>query len=215
MHLAQHQSKSSNGEHLIGLVDGVSAIVLTLLAIELPVLIINEIERGSSDVYSIIAMNVIAYFFVSVIIYDIWSIQKSLFRSAKSSTTQNLTCISTLWLSTLIPPILYVAEHFNTDGEIATTSTWDEAIVFRTIALLIVSIIYLILFSYSRKKRVIIDSDMFEYSSRILRLRVIALTFIVPSSLMIVRPAPHPYLLIPFAFFVVFLLIPIKMKRAI
>jgi uncharacterized membrane protein len=216
MLLAQHQRKNSNGDQLIGLVDGVSAIVITLLTIELPLLIIKKIERGGgiSSVYHTVTLNVIAYFFVSIIVYDIWSIQKNLFQSAKSSTSQNLTCISTLWLSTLIPPMLYVAEHFNTEGEIRGASAWPgpESIVFRTITLLIILTIHLILFKYSTKKSVIIDSDTFEYASKLLRLRVIALTVIIPSSLMIVRQAPH-HLLAPFALFVVFLFIPIKMER--
>lgn len=114
MHLAQQLRKSSNGDQLIGLIDGVAAIVLTLLVIEMPVIIIQALESAEStrQIYLSIAMNAIGYFLVSLIVYDIWSIQKSLSQSARSSASQNLTCISTLWLSTLIPPMLYVAEHF-------------------------------------------------------------------------------------------------------
>ena len=114
MHLAQQLRKSSNGDQLIGLIDGVAAIVLTLLVIEMPVIIIQALESAEStrQIYLSIAMDVIGYFLVSLVVYDIWSIQKSLFQSARSSASQNLTCISTLWLSTLIPPMLYVAEHF-------------------------------------------------------------------------------------------------------
>jgi hypothetical protein len=39
MHLAQQLRKDSNGEQLIGLIDGVAAIVLTLLVIEMPIII--------------------------------------------------------------------------------------------------------------------------------------------------------------------------------
>jgi len=48
MHLAQQSQKSSNGESLLGLIDGAQAIVLTLLVIEMPVLIIEIIEHAGS-----------------------------------------------------------------------------------------------------------------------------------------------------------------------
>ena len=44
MHLAQQLRKDSNGEQLIGLIDGVAAIVLTLLAIEMPIIIIQAVR---------------------------------------------------------------------------------------------------------------------------------------------------------------------------
>ena len=97
MHLAQQLRKDSNGEQLIGLIDGVAAIVLTLLVIEMPI-IIQAVEHGGgiSQIYLSIGMDVTGYFLISLIVYDIWSIQKSLFQSARSSASQNLTCISTL-----------------------------------------------------------------------------------------------------------------------
>ena len=115
MHLAQQSHKSSNGESLLGLIDGAQAIVLTLLVIEMPVLIIEIIEHAGSieNLYFNLGMDVVGYFLSAVVIYDIWSIQKSLFQSTRSSIGQNLACISTLWLSTLIPPLLYIAEHFS------------------------------------------------------------------------------------------------------
>ena len=65
MHLAQHKRKSTNGEQLIGLVNGVSAIILTLLAKELPVLITKEVESGEGmgHAYYWVTMNMIVYFF--------------------------------------------------------------------------------------------------------------------------------------------------------
>ncbi len=115
MHLVQQSHKSSNGESLLGLIDGAQAIVLTLLVIEMPALIIEIIEHAGSieNLYFNLGMDVVGYFLSAVVIYDIWSIQKSLFQSTRSSIGQNLACISTLWLSTLIPPLLYIAEHFS------------------------------------------------------------------------------------------------------
>ena len=70
MHLAQQLRKSSNGDQLIGLIDGVAAIVLTLLVIEMPVIIIQALEsaEGARQIYLSIAMDVIGYFLVSLIV---------------------------------------------------------------------------------------------------------------------------------------------------
>ena len=214
MHLAQQLRKDSNGEQLIGLIDGVAAIVLTLLVIEMPILIIQAVEHGGgiSQIYLSIGLDVIGYFLISLVVYDIWSIQKSLFQAARSSISQNLACISTLWLSTLIPPMLYVAEHFyrGFDINFATTdfSGNAESLAFRTIAISIIFIIHLILLTYTTKKCVVIDSNAFEYMSRLLRLRVIALAIITPSSLILGMESQHSYVLAPFLLFAPFLFVP-------
>ena len=220
MHLAQQLRKDSNGEQLIGLIDGVAAIVLTLLVIEMPIIIIQAVAHagGISQIYLSIGMDVTGYFLISLIVYDIWSIQKSLFQSARSSASQNLTCISTLWLSTLIPPILYVAEHFyrGFDKNLAATSfsASTESLTFRTIAIAIILMIHLILYAYSTKKRLVIDSNTFDYTSKLLRLRVIALAIITPSSLILGLQSHQSYVLAPFLLFVPFLFVPVKPVRA-
>ena len=86
MHLAQQLRKDSNGEQLIGLIDGVAAIVLTLLVIEMPI-IIQAVEHaeGIRQIYLSIDMDVTGYFLISLIVYDVWSIQKSLFQSTRLS----------------------------------------------------------------------------------------------------------------------------------
>ena len=214
MHLAQQLRKDSNGEQLIGLIDGVAAIVLTLLVIEMPILIIQAVEHagGISQIYLSIGLDVMGYFLISLVVYDIWSIQKSLFQAARSSISQNLACISTLWLSTLIPPMLYVAEHFyrGFDKNLTTTdfSGNAESLAFRTIAISIIFIIHLILLTYTTKKCVVIDSNTFEYMSRLLRLRVIALAIITPSSLILGMQSQHSYVLAPFLLFAPFLFVP-------
>ena len=73
MHLAQQLRKDSNGEQLIGLIDGVAAIVLTLLVIEMPILIIQAVEhgRGISQIYLSIGLDVMGYFLISLVVYDI------------------------------------------------------------------------------------------------------------------------------------------------
>ena len=166
MHLSQQSHKSSNGESLLGLIDGAQAIVLTLLVIEMPVLIIEIIEYAGSieNLYFNLGMDVVGYFLSAVVIYDIWSIQKSLFQSTRSSIGQNLACISTLWLSTLIPPLLYIAEHFShslfavsiaATGEAMESSFagGDVSLAFRTATIFTILIIHFILFIFSRKKK--------------------------------------------------------------
>ena len=213
MHLAQQLRKDSNGEKLIGLIDGVAAIVLTLLVIEMPILIIQAVEHagGISQIYLSIGLDVMGYFLISLVVYDIWSIQKSLFQAARSSVSQNLACISTLWLSTLIPPMLYVAEHFyrGFDKNPTTTdfSANAESFAFRTIAISIIFIIHLILLTYTTKKCVVIDSNTFEYMSRLLRLRVIALAIITPFSLILGLQSQQGYVLAPFLLFAPFLFV--------
>ena len=213
MHLAQQLRKDSNGEQLIGLIDGVAAIVLTLLVIEMPILIIQAVEHGGgiSQIYLSIGLDVMGYFLISLVAYDIWSIQKSLFQAARSSVSQNLACISTLWLSTLIPPMLYVAEHFyrGFDKNLATPdfSTNAESLAFRTIAISIIFIIHLILLTYTTKKCVVIDSNTFEYMSRLLRLRVIAFAIFTPFSLILGPQSQQSYVLARFLLFAPFLFV--------
>ena len=217
MHLAQQSHKSSNGESLLGLIDGAQAIVLTLLVIEMPVLIIEIIEHAGSieNLYFNLGMDVVGYFLSAVVIYDIWSIQKSLFQSTRSSIGQNLACISTLWLSTLIPPLLYIAEHFShslfavsiaATGE-AMDSNFagsDVSLVFRTATIFTVLIIHFILFIFSRKKEAWIDSSAACFNSKLLRLRVIALSLITPISLIVGMVGGQGFVLIHLLMFVPF-----------
>ena len=224
MHLAQQSHKSSNGESLLGLIDGAQAIVLTLLVIEMPVLIIEIIEHAGSieNLYFNLGMDVVGYFLSAVVIYDIWSIQKSLFQSTRSSIGQNLACISTLWLSTLIPPLLYIAEHFSdslfavniaANGE-AMDSNFagsDVSLVFRTATIFTVLIIHFILFIFSRKKEAWIDSSSAFFNSRLLRLRVIALSLITPISLIIGMVGGQGFVLIPLLMFVPFVFAQVRL----
>ncbi|MDC0165487.1 TMEM175 family protein [Synechococcus sp. AH-558-M21] len=221
MHLAQSTRKSSNGESLLGLVDGAQAIVMTLLVIELPVLIIELFEHQeiAQQLYFGLTMDIFGYFLAALIIYDIWSIQKSLFLSTQSSTSQNLACISTLWLSTLIPPMLYIGEHFAQSrlGEsIAYGSTNNtESLIFRTITISIVLIIHLILLVFSKKGDNAIDTASVDYDSKLLQLRVTALLIIVPLSFLLGLIGKFGYLLIPFIIFVPFIFVPMKPLRKV
>lgn len=219
MHLAQSLRKESNGEGLIGLIDGAQAIVMTLLVIEMPVLIIELVEHAKNpeELFFNLTMDVLGYFLAALIVYDIWSIQKSLFQSTRSSASQNLSCISTLWLSTLIPPMLYIAEHFAQssirDSLVHEALNGHEILIFRTITVFVVLVIHAILFLFSNKGDHQLDKLSVDYSSRLLRLRVIALSVIVPFSLVIGLIANGGYVLIPFILFAPFIFVPAKPLR--
>ena len=219
MHLAQRLRKDSNGEGLIGLIDGAQAIVMTLLVIEMPVLTIELVEhaKDSQELFTNLTMDIFGYFLAALIIYDIWSIQKSLFQSTKSSASQNLSCISSLWLATLIPPMLYIAEHFAQismkDSVLHEVLNGNEVLLFRTITIFIVLATYAILFIFSKKGDNQVDKASVDYSSRLLRMRVIALSLIVPLSLAVGLIAKGGYVLAPFILFVPFIFIPVKPLR--
>ena len=219
MYLAQSTRKDSSGEGLIGLIDGAQAIVMTLLVIEMPVLTIELVEhaKDSQELFFHLTMDVVGYFLAALIIYDIWSIQKSLFQSTKSSASQNLSCISSLWLATLIPPMLYIAEHFAqasmNDSLVHEILSGNEVLLFRTITIFVIYVTYAILFIFSKKKGNQVDKASVDYNSRLLRLRVIALSLIVPFSLAVGLIAKGGYVLIPFILFVPFIFIPVKPLR--
>ena len=162
-------------------------------------------------------MDIFGYFLAALIMYDIWSIQKSLFQSAKSSASQNLSCISTLWLATLIPPMLYIAENFAQssikDLLVHEILNGNEVLLLRTIIIFVVLVIHLILFLFSKKGDDQLDRLSVDYSSRLLRLRVIALSVIVPFSLAVGFIAQGGYMLIPFMLFVPFIFVPVKPLR--
>ena len=223
MHLSQQTRKSSNGESLLGLIDGAQAIVLTLLVIEMPVLMIEIIEHAENvqSVYSSLSVDVVGYFLSAIVIYDIWSIQKSLFQSTRSSIGQNLACVSTLWLSTLIPPLLYIAEHFSNSfsavniavaGEVMDGSFEGSnvSLAFRTGTMFTVLLIHLILFIFSRKKEAWIDSSSMHFNSKLLRLRVIALLLITPISLVIGIIGGQGFVLVPLLMFVPFVFVQVR-----
>jgi uncharacterized membrane protein len=186
----------------------------------MPVLIIKIIEHksGVENLYFNLGIAVVGYFLSAVVIYDIWSIQKSLFQSTRSSVGQNLACISTLWLSTLIPPLLYIAEHFSesfvaVDGELMDSNFAgnDVSLVFRTATIFTVLIIHFILFVFSRKKEAWIDSSAACFNSKLLRLRVIALSLITPISLIIGMIGGQGFVLIPLLMFVPFVFAQVRM----
>jgi len=109
----------STGENWIGLIDATYGIILTLLVIELPVIILDNIKECHDHSHSFselsigIAALLLGYFAVFTILYDIWSYHKTLLRDAIQL---KLFAISTGWLmfiASLVPPFYYLVNHFS------------------------------------------------------------------------------------------------------
>ena len=121
MHLSKVIKEGMSGEAYAGLIDGVQAIVLTLLVLEMPDLIINIIEKASihelraDHVAFIVIQQLAGYLLIAIVIYDIWSIHKSLVQNIRPSKLCSISTLGTLWLSTLIPPMFFLLEHFVQD----------------------------------------------------------------------------------------------------
>lgn len=105
-----------SGEPGLGLVDGAYAIILTLLVIELPNLIIEVID--SSEVINLnflttfIVKDVVEYGLVAAIIFGIWSCHKYYLVKFRESTYASFLSFVIIFVSTLIPPVYYVSNHF-------------------------------------------------------------------------------------------------------
>ena len=121
MHLAQSARKDSNGEPLIGLIDAAQAIVMTLLVIEMPVLIIElfEHEPSPQELSIVLTTDIFGYFLAALIIYDIWSLQKSLFQSTQSRayTIRH----ETTHLALLSPLLFFIKVQSSFSGAIKTS----------------------------------------------------------------------------------------------
>ena len=87
----------------------------------------------------------------------------------------------------------------------------DVSLVFRTATIFTVLIIHFILFVFSREKGAWIDSSSACFNSRLLRLRVIALSLITPISLIIGMIGGQGFVLIPLLMFVPFVFAQVKL----
>ncbi len=157
MHLSKVIKEGMSGEAYAGLIDGVQAIVLTLLVLEMPDLIINIIEKASihelraDHVAFIVIQQLAGYLLIAIVIYDIWSIHKSLVQNIRPSKLCSISTLGTLWLSTLIPPMFFLLEHFVQDlslgaliGEIQDPDI-GIPLAIRSSALFLLLLIYAIL----------------------------------------------------------------------
>jgi hypothetical protein len=112
-----------NTESWGGIVDGVYAIILTLLTIELPVQMLSILDRlidsahgqtanvilGLKPELRFAMFNLMAgYFAVFVILFDIWSSHRAIIGVSGRMHLRAILTSWTLFLSTLIPSLHYV-----------------------------------------------------------------------------------------------------------
>ena len=107
-----------SGEPWIGLLDGTYAIIITLLVIELPALIIeliSLIEEGISiaTVTSAISTLIIGYLFSTILIYDLWALHKGFKSMCVASRFSSIFTMVILWLGSLLPPSIYLVQHYS------------------------------------------------------------------------------------------------------
>ena len=87
----------------------------------------------------------------------------------------------------------------------------DVSLAFRTVTMFTVLLIHLILLVFSRKKEVWIDSSSMHFNSKLLRLRVIALSLITPVSLVVGIIGGQGFVLVPLVMFVPFVFVQVRM----
>ena len=179
MHLSKVIKEGMSGEAWAGLIDGVQAIVLTLLVLEMPDLIINIIEKASTHqitgdrIAFIVAQQLAGYLLIAIVIYDIWSIHKNLVENIKPSKLCSISTLGALWLSTLIPPMFFLLEHFVQDlslseliGEIQDPDI-GILLAIRSAALFLLFLIYSLLLNLANNElRQPTDSSEEETSRR-------------------------------------------------
>lgn len=123
--------ESKTGEPWLGLLDGVYAVILTLLVIELPTLIIeliNLTEEGTSigAVTSAISTNIIGYLFATILIYDLWALHKGFKNMSIASRFSSIFTMVILWVGTLLPPAIYLVQHYSQKIQISEILNKEE-----------------------------------------------------------------------------------------
>ena len=188
--------------------------------IELPALIIEAIGNAGdiSTLAFILATDLVGYLVAAVIIFDMWSLLKATIDSTKASSIQSLTCITMLWLSSLVPVFFYLTERFtqetfaNSHGLEAEIGS-PEVLLFRTILLAIIGLNYFFNFLYLNKKAIHMIPGEAQYVRQLTRVRCISLTTITSLSLLVSLIFEITYALLPLILFVPFLFLSPKTKK--
>lgn len=220
MYLSKAIGIELRGEKLLGLVDGAQAIILTLLVIELPALIIEAIEytNSTSTLAYDIGTDLVGYLTAALIIFDIWSLQKATIDSTKPSSVQSLTCIVTLWLSSLVPVFFFLTEKYaqSSFAETGTThaeSHYAELLLFRSILIGIIGFIYFINYLYIAKYAEATNISEARYVRNLTKIRTISLTIIFAISLTLSSVFGTIYALLPLVVFVPILFVAPKTNQ--
>ena len=80
-----HHLDSNNGEAWMGLIDAIYAIAMTLIAIELPELIISLVNLGNKNIGNDLITTLISYEFIAytstfLMLYELWTVHKSILK---------------------------------------------------------------------------------------------------------------------------------------
>ena len=145
--------------------DGIYAIILTLLTIELPVQILSILDRlinsahgqtaivilGGKPELRFTMFNLIAgYFAVFIILFDIWSSHRAIIGVGGRMHLRAILTSWTLFLSTLIPSLHYVVnsvrEKYFLTGAIANSPAAFELHIARAIEYPVIAVVYFFLF---------------------------------------------------------------------
>lgn len=214
MYLSKAIGIDLKGEKLLGLVDGAQAIILTLLVIELPALIIEAIKstNSTSTLAFTIAIDLIGYLTAALIVFDIWSLQKATIESTKPSRTQSVTCITTLWLSSLVPVFFFLTEKFAVDSFAEATayeveSNFPIVLLFRSILIAIVGCIYLINYTYIASFAESVNRSEARYVRALAKIRSLSLAIILVISIALSSTFGIAYALLPLVVFIPILFI--------
>ena len=220
----------SSGEPWIGLVDGCYAIILTLLVIELPALIIEIIGLTNEHTAMGLALfaifvDVLGYLFATILIFDMWSIHKGYLSICSATRFSSIGTMMILWLASLIPPAIYLVEHFSQKiildeihSESLLSNTMFETYLFRVSEISIILIIYLILNFLIKKEAVNFKRKdpkiRFELKEikNILNFRIVIGLILFILSILIrgdkISSMPISFAIFPFGIYSIFTLIP-------
>ena len=152
----------TSGENWIGLIDGFYSIVLTLLVIELPVIILETVEKimlvGNlqKEIWEFIitlCVLLLGYFAIFTIIYDIWSYHKTLLFDAKRLRVFAITTGFILFLSSLAPPFYYLVNHYALEEVLGEFDQHRSMILASTAVFGIIGIIYLFLAALAKLEK--------------------------------------------------------------
>ena len=148
-----------------GIVDGIYAIILTLLTIELPVQILSILDRLIDSAHGQTAnvilgairpelrftiFNLMAgYFAVFIILFDIWSSHRAIIGVSGRMHSRAILTSWTLFLSTLIPSLHYVVnsvrEKYFLTGAIENSPVALELHITRAIEYPVIAVVYFFL----------------------------------------------------------------------
>ena len=152
---------SSTGAPWKGIAEATFAIIFTLLVIELPIMIIEILDKGSShasypELLMSIGILVLGYFFIYAILYDVWAFHKGLLERGGGKKTSEIITLFFIWMASLVPPAFYLLGHYSQKiilheitGKKELLLTNIEVTICQVTMFAIIGFLYLMLFLYA------------------------------------------------------------------